>query len=364
MNKIFLDGYFEKNFGDDLFFYIICNRYENVTFYSYSNINYNNIDISNLYVKYGLFRRIIDKLLRIFTKNKFNLVYFYKKKYDMTVKVGGSIFYESCNIETIKRNIKRDYSNKKYSIIGCNVPKNREDLYYSTIGEIIKNSQFTCFRDMFSYKMYSKYSNTGYAPDIVLSLNYNRINCNNDYVVISVINPLFKGFSKDVYNKYKKLINRLIEKYVQDSFERIILMSFCKYEGDEDFISEIIRENKFVNVEVYNYDGNIKETLDIISNCKIVVASRFHANILGLLFDKTVLPIAYSDKTINILSDFGVNKNIIDLRKKDFDNISSLEDKYIKCDLSKEIKESLKQFKELDKEILRRWKYEQEWGID
>ena len=54
-----------------------------------------------------------------------------------------------------------------------------------------------------------------------------------------------------------------------------------------------------------------------------VIATRFHAMILGLAENKPVLPIIYSDKTINVLNDLNFEGEIIDLRKdKDWSLIS------------------------------------------
>ena len=77
--------------------------------------------------------------------------------------------------------------------------------------------------------------------------------------------------------------------------------------------------------------------------------------ILGLLFGKKVLPVAYSDKTINILNDMGFIGPVIDINNIDnFDvkafDLSSL--KINDIDTQKNLAE--KQFRELDKVLEKR----------
>ena len=70
-------------------------------------------------------------------------------------------------------------------------------------------------------------------------------------------------------------------------------MSFCKNEGDEQAIEEIIskcdKETK-QHISKYYYKGNIKEALEELANSQIIVGGRFHANILGMLLKKAVIP--------------------------------------------------------------------------
>ena len=65
-----------------------------------------------------------------------------------------------------------------------------------------------------------------------------------------------------------------------------------------------------------NYDGNnCDDIINVIQNSESILASRFHGVILGLVFKKKVLPIIYSNKTLNTLNDIGFKGNIIDIRE-------------------------------------------------
>ena len=111
------------------------------------------------------------------------------------------------------------------------------------------------------------------------------------------------------------------------------------------------------NIEYYFYRGNIVEALNKIADSQIVVGTRFHANILGLIMKKTIIPIAYSDKTINVLKDMNYKGKIFDIRDIGNFNIDSLDeqDLFYKYDVSFQKEDSEKQFEKLDEIIKSEW---------
>ena len=159
-------------------------------------------------------------------------------------------------------------------------------------------------------------------------------------------------------NKYiDSYENKIIEfiKYFHKNHMKIILMSFCKAEGDEQAIERITNKLN-IDVEKYYYEGNIDEAIEIISTAKIIVGTRFHANILGMCFNKTVIPIAYSNKTLNVLKDMDFKGKILDIRKIGNFNIDKYninELIYVK-DIALEKEKALEQFNELDKVLEKR----------
>ena len=150
-----------------------------------------------------------------------------------------------------------------------------------------------------------------------------------------------------------------------DSEYKITYMSFCKNENDELAIEEILnklnenvnqnsaKENNFRDfIETYYYRGNIKEALEVLNNSDIIVGTRFHATILGLLLNKTVIPIIYSDKTKHVLEDLNFKGKTVDIRELENYNIEELFEKEnmdYKLNVEKIRKEAELQFKELDK---------------
>ena len=151
--------------------------------------------------------------------------------------------------------------------------------------------------------MFNSLENVRSAPDIVFTLKTDNIKMEEENkIVISVINPK-KKVGIQYYNDYLDFILSQINYYIKHGF-RVTLMSFCKEEGDEDMIDTIISKIGNLHlrekIDTYFYNGNINQALNILGTSKIIVGSRFHANILGLIMKKTIVPIAYSDKTINV----------------------------------------------------------------
>src|SRR5699024_1113213 len=103
---------------------------------------------------------------------------------------------------------------------------------------------------------------------------------------------------------------------------------------------------------IYNYTGNLNESLSIIKASKGIVATRFHSMILGWLFNKNVYPIIYSQKTDNVLSDTNLLGDFVWMQEIDKIKISSVLTQLLtgdKHDIDNEIHNAQKQFLYLDK---------------
>lgn len=349
MKKIYLKVYYNCNLGDDLFIYIISKRYKNIDFITYSYMpNYINTCSNIKYIGNTIFFKMINRIIKIASKKKNNLEKLIQKKCECIIVLGGSMFIEQNHIPI------KMYNDKKYYIIGTNFGPYYSKEFFNYYYSFFSKSVDVCFRENFSYNLFKKLKNVRVAPDIVFGLDTKNIKITSDKrVVISVINCEQKQ-CKMYKEKYENLIVDLINKFYSLNY-KITLMSFCKNEGDEIAISNVI--GKITNSEIldcidkYNYRGNIEEALNILGNCQIIIGSRFHANVLGLVMNKTVIPIAYSDKTLNTLNDIDFRGKVIDIRKLDDFDIKqlSVEDFSYKININKYKNDSLKHFQELDK---------------
>lgn len=363
MKKILIRAYLNENLGDDLFVYIILNRYKE-QFYLYSKSKYKPFEnCNNIYFKGNVITVIFNKLLHRFagvhdyleTKNKI--------KYDYLLYVGGSVFIEGESMKFWEKNSKQYSKNFiPYYILGSNVGPYKHEEFLKIIGDgIFKNAEDVCFRDKYSYDLFYNLENVRYASDIVFSLDRSNIKITNNKKVVFSIIDCSRKVNREFQTKYEDSIIKLIEMFDKKGYI-ITLMSYCKYEGDEESINRIldkISKNKLKNkINIYFYQGNIIEALDLMGDCQIVVATRFHANILGLLMNKAIIPIAYSDKTINVLKDINFKGKIFDIRDSENFNVELLteEDLNYKLDISFQEIDSEKQFEKLDKILKRRGK--------
>lgn len=359
MIKIYIDAVLEKNLGDDLFVFILINRYRNCMFYSQTRFDYSDYK-ENLKIYSGKYINYINKIMSaIFKQGKF-CGKILKNKCNYMVGIGGSIFMEWGNIKKIKRHFSIYSKEKKYFILGANFgPYKTNEFKYFIKESVLKYAQDVCFREEHSYELFKDLPNVRYASDIVFTLDTSNIKItDNKKVVISVIDC-----DKKINSKYTELyenkIIELIKLFYTKGYE-ITLMSYCKSEGDEFAIERIISklddEKIRKDINKYFYDGNIEEALNVMGDCQIVIGTRFHANILGLVMNKTIIPIAYSDKTLNVLKDMNFKGKVFDIRDMDNFKVNELTDddlKY-KLDVSYQKKDAQRQFEKLDKILDRR----------
>lgn len=358
MKKIFLYAYDRINFGDDLFIRTICSRYPKVKFYLWSK-KYNEkvfSDVKNL--------KVLDqesKFLTTLQKVHPSLYPRYKskmeRKCDAVVYIGGSIFIEYDNWEQILTWWDYEALNRKFYILGANFGPYKTEEYRNKLASILNNTQDVCFRDKYSYNLFSDVKKVRYAPDILFNYQYKKTETKKQ-IFISVIDCLSRnsGLDKlcDKEENYINLLLKYIESYVHKGYT-VVLSSFCKIENDEKAINKIldrIDSNVKESVKILNYDGvNTEDIIKAIAESELVIASRFHGTVLGFALDKPVLPIVYSNKTINILKDLSFSGKYIDIRKINSESYIELDNNYDFqriADIQQIRKDSEKHFEKLD----------------
>lgn len=337
--KIFLNAYLVNNLGDDLFLKIVLDRYKNHEFYILSK--------NPMYAKQYPNLHLISNKILISLIRRLNLKYVVANQCDLVLILGGSMFIETKKFNSNKFN----YGKNDTYILGCNFGPYYSSNYFSSAKKLFKKAKDVCFREAYSYQLFQDLPNVRWAPDLVFSFPKDKFEnvVEEKKVVFSVISCKNKIDVK--YEKqYLEKLAEMIHFFKMNNF-KITLMSFCDIEGDMIAINQLLNllDNKD-DIDVYRYDGNIDEALSILASSKIVVGSRFHANILGLLLGKTIIPIIYADKTKNVLNDLNFQSLMIDIRNIDEFKIHQLNDDVLNyhLDISDAIKESHKHFERLD----------------
>lgn len=306
MKKILIKAYTQMNLGDDLFIKLLCERYKNIEFYLYTTEEYKDligIESKNLKIIYNdtFQKKLINNIGR-----KFGIANVLEdrlcKKMNGVVNIGGSIFIEndfsSEDFKIRERNLK---NGKNYYVIGANFGPYKTEKYLNMYREFFKKCRDVCFRDRYSYELFSELKGVRLGKDIMFSMR--NVEKEGEYILFSLILPKQKNNLNE--EQYFMSLRNLIFDLIK-SGEKIKFISFCKGEGDEKAIEKILNmiPNEYKkNISSYFYRGNLKEALKIIENSKEIVATRFHAMILGFVFGKRVLPISYSDKMLNTLKD-------------------------------------------------------------
>ena len=358
MRRVLIHYYNKHNLGDDLFIKIVTDRYMD----KFSLISMNSSlmlsMINNLYVYSNPLVLFVVKLIERVVGIRNIALSYLSKRCDLYVYVGGSVFIE--NNDLLKWKKEADFYKHltlPYYILGSNIGPYKTNEFLGIVRDIVAGAQDVCLRDTASHELVKDLPNVRVATDIAFTLDTSLYDTKSDKLaVFSVING-DKRFSPEITQKYEQEIVNLSRKLVGHGY-KVVLMSFCKFEGDEDAIRRIIAnggEGFKDMVSVHNYDGYLEESLALLAKSEIIVASRFHGAILGLLFSKKVLPMAYSAKTTNILNDMHFRGPVIDINKiDDFDGSSFDFDTLEVSDVSDQVVLAEKQFQELDKVLTKR----------
>jgi colanic acid/amylovoran biosynthesis protein len=356
-----IKAYTNCNLGDDLFIETLVDRYPSVNFILYAPYLYKDIFASKANLKIcntsNLVVRIINFIFRKIkvSNNIVNIVSLFKSK--TNIIIGGSIFIEpSTEVKYIINDDKALNKKQKNFIIGSNFgPFSNNDFLRWHIKYFDKFEDI-CFRDKYSSHLFEELINTRYANDVIFTYKENIKIKEERSIFISILDFKARPKLQHLQKEYEEKIVEIINCFVEDGYI-VKLSSFCKNEGDEEMMSDILKnENLSVNAKkniiLVKYKGNIYEALKQIKSSEYVIATRFHAMILGLLFGKKVFPIIYSDKMKNVILDNEWDMKYIDvINIKDL-TVEDLKNNFINSepiDISKCIESAENQFAILDK---------------
>lgn len=316
--KLFVDIYLAKNIGDDLFLDILAKKFPNANF----TVNYVGNEYDNFLKSYQNVQRrtytLVDKILqRLKLKNTLTNYKDISENYDALIFIGGSIFREESYhnelyadrlrlVEQFKK------KNKPIYVIGSNFGPYYSDDFYEDYRNFYKMCTDVCFRDQYSYNLFSDLENVRLAPDVVFQLDINEFQSKdkNQIIGFSIIDVNHKPGLSKYEEQYINSTIQTMKKIIDEGYI-CQLMSFCTKEGDMRMIEKIMNRidcDYKDKIKIYEYRGNIEEALSIIATFRMFVAARFHANILSQLFGIGVLPVIYSSKTSNLLDDLNLNK--------------------------------------------------------
>lgn len=314
--KMMINAYTEFNLGDDLFIKVLCERYPDTRFMIIAPRLYKLVfkDLTNLKVYASdsvLFRGINYVFRKLKLHNNF-LQKLLGDQSDGTVHIGGSIFMQGEHWQEYVEHLEAMRNKSKpYYLMGANFGPYTDEEYVQVHRRIFPEYTDISFREQYSYDLFKDLGNVRLAPDIIFQLKYGQDQMPSGLtatagrtIAISVIKPSAKnlsGFDNLYYEKMKDVAIYFIKQGYAVHF-----MSFCQHEGDQEAISQIlglIPAEYQEQTHVHLYKTNIDEILSALAGASCVVASRFHAMILGWVFNKPVFPVAYSKKMINVMED-------------------------------------------------------------
>lgn len=364
MKTVFIYAYTANNFGDDLFIYILCKRYRNTHFVLYAPKIYQEIfkHISNLKVIPSdtfshKIRRLFDRMVQHKYKQREKIA----QHTNLSVYIGGSLFIEQSDWQEEVKNIQSMMKfNQPFFIIGANFGPFKTERFINTYNFIFSKCTDVCFRDEHSYKLFRHLPNVRKASDVVFQLEFQKPITAKEYIVISVIKPSIREYLSGYDDIYYEQIKNICLTYIDAGYE-VMLVGFCSTEKDHKAIEQIISlipEQFHSALKAYNYKINMDKLLNILANSKAIVATRFHAMILGFLFQKPTFPIIYNEKMTALLDDLKFSGNywkIINMEQIQLENFLAFH-RNKAPDITEEISLADQQFLVLDKYLTHKGK--------
>lgn len=308
MKKIFILAYARRNLGDDLFIEMLLKRYPQVSFY----INVENPEHATLFKKFPNITVINEKERNLTKQNA--------DEYDGYIYVGGSIFMEGGVVYNITDEF-LDFLKecKQKNIPFCYVSSNfgpaYTQAYIDLAKKVYENCTDICFRDKYSYNMFSEIPTVRYAPDLAFTYELEKsVEKKKNTVGISIIDLSIRKQLINQEENYYNMLIRNIGDYIKNKKE-VYLFSFCKHEGDENSIQKLMQKmpKEYINnIHCVNYEGDLDEFFEVYASMEYMICARFHAMILSSVFEQKCRIISYSDKIDNVIKDLDLFKqNII-----------------------------------------------------
>lgn len=322
MKRVFLYAYDKMNLGDDLFIHTITKRYPNVQFYIRTDVRNKTAlrQLDNLKVL-DKNARIPQLLGRIRGSLAARYVQYWERRCCASVYIGGSIYMEYDTSPGFLEWLEFQAENQNFFSLGANFGPYRTKTYHQRLGQIFEKMRDVCFRDRWSCEQFPNCSRVRYAPDILFCHPMKKMPVRFNQVFVSVINCEGKDQNAGLSamdGPYTANMARILKGYL-DAGCTLVMASFCKAEGDETAIRRILSAMNCVDdprITILSYDGTNAQTVtDAISQSAYVIASRFHATILALAAGRPVLPLIYSDKTMNVLKDLAFEGTLFDIRE-------------------------------------------------
>lgn len=323
MKTVIVRNVHTLNVGDDLFLHILNDRYPNTRFVMVASEKYKQafgkywggiiVTERNLFY---ILSSLIGKVLRIPSTTFLYIWLLIRYRVNLFLIIGGSLFMEGKSkmpffIEGVSR-MRKFRPKMKIAVIGSNFGPCETVQWRQKVEKSLKLADDVCFRDKASYQEFAHLPNVRWGNDIVMHLTPHHQNQRTKSICVNIRSvdkwPSLKPFKEAYLNTVCSLIN-----YYRTSGYSIRLISFCKEYGDHDITNELLGMlDDTDNIEAFYYNGDVSKVINLISSSEVMIGTRFHAIVLGLVFNLKVLPISYSIKTENMLKTYNLWNDVYD----------------------------------------------------
>lgn len=316
MKRVWIHAFMAGNLGDDLMVRILCERYPKVRFFVFADPSYHvrYKDIKNLTVfsPEDKKTRILNKGIRKLLGKEDGARKFFMKTSHASVHIGGSVFVQHLDdwsgFYGVDEQLLR--LSRNLFVVGANFGPYTNPLYREQYEKLFEGYRDICFRDSKSRREFPGASNIHWAPDVVFNYKWKKelYQKEKKQVLFSVIDLKDRGGKYAIcqYQEvYEKFMKELAEEFLKRGYS-VKFLSFCSMQKDQEAAARILKilKPEFQDkADLLCYDQNLELCMDAFAQSELIVGTRFHSIILGMLMQKKVLPIIYDQKTRNMLAD-------------------------------------------------------------
>ncbi len=318
--SVYLYAFADVNVGDDLFIHKLVSSYPDVHFVMIARKPYKKMlaGYPNLTVyETDAFPLNVCRTLRIDKQIRWRLAH----DCDYGVYIGGSIFIEYSDWKDQHVWYRELFDNDRLYIMGCNWGPHKTQQFKDNMMSVFSGMKDICFRDLYSYNTFSCLPNVRYAPDILFGMDWSAYAgiTEKKQVLISVVNCRSRSVSLPEYAAdYHRFMGGLAERFVELGYQ-VVFCSFWERNGDlaaAEEIRERLPSHVQSSTSIVSYRGtNLDQIVGLIAESEYVIATRFHAMILGLAAGKKVLPVIYNLKLRTVLEDLSFQGAYCDIRQ-------------------------------------------------
>lgn len=288
--KILLDGYLDKNLGDDLMLCLAADGLRGHKIYMENP--------SALPIAAHSARGITPDL-------------------KLTVTGSGFLVYDHKTTFLRMKEMLSDRSKAKRAVLSCNISSFPNRLAERVIKKQLSRFDFITVRDRYSYDYIRSNlprAQCEYYPDIAFSLAKEAIAdkpCEDALGICAY--SRFGGNSDDAD------FARFADEYIERTGNKVLLFALnIGNENDVKTAQAIKGMMKRADMaEILKYDAFLSN----IKRCSKIIGIRFHSIVIALLAGVSVIPIAYSEKTTHMLEDLDFNEKVFELDETDFNEL-------------------------------------------
>ncbi len=304
--------YNEHNLGDDLLAWILASSIAADFVVVGKRLPASLVGLPNVSLESPRLRDIVlERLaqrLKLPIRNNF-VIRHAAKRCDLMAYVGGSIFIERDATVNHWRGELKFYRALPipYVILDANFGPYVSEGFPALVDNVLGGSAATVLRDQQSFDLFSEHNQVALGPDLAFGLETAGFPPQRHSSLLVSVMDLSKAGHPNAVGEYEQAIAARVSE-VAGAGRDVTLIGFCASEGDEAAairIFSLLPESARRHTHVWIYDGDLQSALGFIANADEIIATRFHAVVLALAFEKHVLPIIYSSKTTQMLDDAG-----------------------------------------------------------